>query len=137
MTMPTPLLAFPPSSSARIPPTARRNTATRIFAASFLASMALLAQPAQAGEFEGTYQVGPTTCTVTPVKMAYEVRWKKGSGAMMFFFDSQTPNGGSLFVSEKNSAGRNDQFRFDGDSLTTGLFIRADKKTFRVRKISP
>ncbi|GAB1437121.1 hypothetical protein MASR2M32_33750 [Sphaerotilus sulfidivorans] len=69
--------------------------------------------------------------------MAYEVRWKKGSGAMMFFFDSQTPNGGSLFVSEKNSAGRNDQFRFDGDSLTTGLFIRADKKTFRVRKISP
>lgn len=29
-------------------------------------------------EFEGTSQVGGTTCTVEPIKMAFEVLWAKG-----------------------------------------------------------
>lgn len=36
-------------------------------------------------KFEGNYQVGNTICTVKPVKMAFELRWAKGDGVMIFF----------------------------------------------------
>jgi uncharacterized protein DUF3828 len=80
-------------------------------------------------EFEGRYQVGETTCTVKPVKMAYEVRWAKGSGAMLFFGEEK-----KRFVSEERAEGR-DAFVFDDDSLSTGTFIRADGKKVAVRRM--
>ena len=92
-----------------------------------------LASTAAADEFEGRYRVGPTTCTVTPVKMAFEVRWQKGSGHMLFFFDAQTDDGRYVFVSEEKPDGR-DRFEFDDARLRTGKFVRADGRVFAVRK---
>lgn len=82
-----------------------------------------------AGEFEGTYQVGETTCVVKPVKMAYEVRWAKGSGSMLFFSEEAT-----RFVSEDTGKGK-DAFVFDNESLDAGKFVRADGKESPIRRI--
>lgn len=88
---------------------------------------------AEDGNFEGTYRVGDTTCTVKPVKMAYEIRWAKGSGAMIFFSDNSA-GGANSFVSEDKGKGT-DRFVFDDDRLTTGKFIRADGKEMPVSKV--
>jgi len=81
------------------------------------------------GEFEGKYRVGETTCTVKPVKMAFEVRWAKGKGVEMFFakdsatFESSPPKGGP------------NQFIFDDENYDTGTFVRTDGTTFSVSRI--
>lgn len=80
------------------------------------------------GDFDGTYQVGETTCTVKPIKMAFEVRWAKGSGTEVFVFEDRandqyvySSNDGNIFsLNEAQSAGE---------------FIRADGKRLSVRKI--
>ncbi len=84
-------------------------------------------------EFEGRYQVGNTTCTITPVKMAFELKWAKGMGVMLFFYDKTMPDGKVIFVSESLAKGR-DQFVFDNERYDTGTFIRADGKTFAVER---
>lgn len=85
-------------------------------------------------EFEGRYRVGDTTCTVNPIKMAFEVRWAKGRGAMPFFFDSTTPEGQPIFVSEDSGKGT-DKFIFDDNRFNSGKFIRADGRTFAVERV--
>jgi hypothetical protein len=85
--------------------------------------------PADDGTFEGKYQVGDTTCTVTPVKMAYEVKWAKGSGSELFFSKE-----GSTFESDPK-AGRPNQFVFDDEFFNTGSFNRADGKSFPIKRI--
>ena len=95
----------------------------------WISSLALAAD-----EFEGRYQVGPTSCTVTPVKMAFEVRWKKGTGHMLFFFREETDAGRYVFASEDKPDGR-DRFEFDDGRLRTGRFIRSDGRMFDVRKL--
>lgn len=80
------------------------------------------------GEFEGRYQVGETTCTVKPVKMAFEVRWVKGKGVEMFAFTE-----GNTFESAPDQPGSN-KFVFDDDNYNTGTFYRADGKSFVVRR---
>ena len=85
-------------------------------------------------EFEGRYKVGNTTCTVVPVKMAFEVKWIKGKGVMNFFFDKTTSDGKSIFLSEDSGKGR-DKFIFDDNSYNSGLFIRADGKEFAVERL--
>jgi len=80
------------------------------------------------GEFEGKYQVGETTCTVKPVKMAFEVRWAKGSGIEMFFSDGAT----ALSSSPDNAAPN--RFEFDDENYNTGTFYRADGKSFAVKR---
>ena len=87
-----------------------------------------------AKEFEGKYQVGSTTCTVKPIKMAFEVQWTKGKGAMVFFFDRKTAEGRYVYISEEKAAGK-DRFEFDNERLVSGKFIRSDGKVFSVRKI--
>lgn len=82
--------------------------------------------------FEGTYQVGNTTCTVKPVKMAFEVRWAKGSGAEMFFYENRE-NDQYVYFSEDNGKGVN-IFTLN-DAYDAGTFIRNDGKRFAVRKI--
>ncbi len=84
--------------------------------------------------FAGTYRVGNTTCTVKPVKMAFEVKWAKGSGTMMFFFDGDESAGSYRYSSEDSPRGR-DAFVFDDDTFTTGTFIRADGTEMPVTKI--
>ena len=81
------------------------------------------------GEFEGRYKVGETTCTVKPVKMAFEVRWAKGSGVEMFFYKD-----GTSFESEDGSNGTN-SFVFDDGTFTRGKFVRADGREMPVSKV--
>lgn len=87
-------------------------------------------------EFEGVYVVGPTTCTVTPIKMAYDVRWAEGVGKQVFFFESSAPNGSFIFVSEPKRVGE-DRFVFYDSRLINGVFIRADGARFPVNKAQP
>lgn len=82
-----------------------------------------------AGEFEGTYQVGDTTCTVKPVKMAFEVRWAKGSGVEMFHFEE-----GNIFESDTDTTAGRSKFIFDNENYNSGSFKRADGKVFAVRR---
>jgi len=85
-------------------------------------------------EFEGRYKVGNTTCTVVPNKMAFEIKWVKGHGVMHFFFEKITPDGKSIFVSKDFGKGR-DRFIFDDNLYNFGLFIRADRKVFKVERL--
>jgi len=86
-------------------------------------------QPAAAGAFDGKFQVGDTTCTVRPSKLAYEVHWAKGSGVEMFFFKD-----GYTFESSSDKGGPN-RFEFDDESYNTGVFYRADGKEFPVKRV--
>jgi len=89
---------------------------------------------ASQSEFEGRYKVGNTTCTVVPIKMAFEVKWIKGRGVMNFFFDKTTPDGKSIFVSDDFGKSR-DKFIFDNNLYNSGIFIRADGKVFAVERL--
>lgn len=80
------------------------------------------------GEFEGRYIVGSTSCTVKPVKMAFEVRWAKGSGVEMFF-----STGDNSFES-KEVNNRVNRFEFTDEHYNSGLFIRGDGKTFPLER---
>lgn len=108
----------------------------------FAATLCLLLLPIVAtafdwlDEFEGVYAVGPTTCTVTPIKMAFDVRWAEGAGTQVFFFESATPNGPFIFVSEPKTVGA-DRFVFYDSRLINGVFIRADETRFPVHKAQP
>jgi hypothetical protein len=88
--------------------------------------------PADA-RFEGKYQVGDTTCTVKPVKMAFEVKWAKGSGVENFF--SNDGDGNPSFSSETKDGGFENTFAFDDDTYNTGKFLRADGKEFPVKRL--
>lgn len=85
----------------------------------------------RSGTFEGKYKVGDTTCTVTPSKMSYEVRWAKGSGVEMFFFkENQT------FETEEKENGRTNRFEFSDDTYNAGTFYRNDGKSFAVNRLN-
>jgi hypothetical protein len=81
-------------------------------------------------EFQGKFRVGDTTCTVKPVKMAFEIRWAKGSGVEMFFSQS-----GTSFESSPDK-GEPNRFEFDDESYSTGTFYRGDGKVFPVKRLS-
>lgn len=87
-----------------------------------------------AGEFEGTYKVGETTCTVKPAKMSFEVRWAKGSGVETFVFEGRDAKGHN-FVSEPEP-GKYNVFTFADETYNSGTFTRADGKVFTVRRTS-
>ena len=81
------------------------------------------------GEFEGKYQVGDTTCAVKAVKMAFEIRWAKGSGVEMFFAE-----GDNTFASDPDK-GEPNNFVFEDENYNSGKFLRGDGKTFTVKRI--
>jgi hypothetical protein len=81
------------------------------------------------GVFEGKFQVGETSCSVTPAKMGFEVRWAKGSGVEMFFIQ-----GDNTFTSYPEKAEPN-SFVFDDAEYNTGEFRRGDGKTFAVKRL--
>lgn len=82
------------------------------------------------GNFEGTYRVGDTTCTVRPDRQAFEIRWAKGKGSEYFFFKE----GGTVFESEPDKTGGRNEFRFDDENYNSGTFHRADGKTLPVSR---
>ncbi|MEP6947457.1 MAG: DUF3828 domain-containing protein [Acidobacteriota bacterium] len=81
------------------------------------------------GNFAGRYQIGSTSCTVKPVKMAFEVHWAKGSGVEMFFSKN-----GTTFESSPDK-GESNRFEFDDESLSTGVFYRADGTEFPIKRL--
>ena len=81
------------------------------------------------GEFEGTYRIGDTTCTVSPVKQGFEVRWSKGSGSEFYRFLVNT-----TFESEPDRTGRVNRFIFDDDNFDSGTFERADGKKMSIER---
>lgn len=85
------------------------------------------------GEFEGKYQIGETSCTVKPIKMAFEVKWEKGSGTEIFFFQGRA-NDKYIFASDPPN-GKANIFSFDDENYNTGTFTRADGKEFSIKRI--
>jgi hypothetical protein len=85
-------------------------------------------------EFEGRYKVGHTTCTVKPIKMAFEVRWATRKRVMRFFYDHTTPDGKAVFVSEDTGQGT-DKFVFDDNRYNAGTFFTADGRIFAVERV--
>ena len=85
-------------------------------------------------EFEGRYKVGTTYCNVEPLKMAFEVKWDKGKGSMVFFFEGITPEGRYIFVSKDSGKDGHDKFIFDTNQYDAGVFVRRDGKEFLVAR---
>lgn len=84
--------------------------------------------------FEGSFQVGSTTCTVkAAVDSAYELSWAKGAGTMKFYFQG-SDNGKYVFASEDNGKAQ-DKFMFDDETLKSGKFVRADGTQMPVKKL--
>jgi hypothetical protein len=83
--------------------------------------------------FEGKYQVGTAVCTVKPVKMAYEVKWHKGTGVEMFF--SQGRANDKVIFSSDPPKGKASSFAFDDETFDTGTFYRADGKEMPIKRI--
>ncbi len=84
-------------------------------------------------EFEGKYQVGDMMCVVTPIKMAFEVKWAKGGGSEIYFYEERT-NGTFAFASDPKT-GKPNVFSFEDENYDTGTFYRADGKQFPVRRV--
>lgn len=84
------------------------------------------------GEFEGKYQIGTTSCTVTPIKMAFEVKWEKGTGTEIFFSQDRA-NDKYIFASDPKT-GKANVFSFDDENYNTGTFYRADGKEFPITR---
>ncbi len=85
--------------------------------------------------FEGRYQVGETTCTVKPIKMAFEVKWAKGSGSEIFIYDDRS---GDRVVYRSQPAKKGEEpnmFSFDDETHDTGTFYRADGREFPVKRV--
>lgn len=81
------------------------------------------------GEFEGKYQVGETTCVVSPARQSFTVKWAKGSGVEYFFYKD-----GNTFESEPDKDGLRNEFQFTDENYNTGTFYRGDGKTFPVKR---
>ena len=84
-------------------------------------------------EFEGKYQVGDMMCVVKPIKMAFEVKWAKGGGSEIFFYEERT-NGTFAFATDPKT-GKPNVFSFDDENYDTGTFYRADGKQFPLRRV--
>ena len=84
------------------------------------------------GEFEGKYQIGDTTCNVKPIKMAFEVKWEKGTGTEIFFSEGRA-NDRYIFASDPKT-GKANSFAFDDENYNTGIFYRADGKEFAIKR---
>lgn len=80
-------------------------------------------------QFEGKYQVGKVFCNVKPVRMAYEIKWAKGSGVEYFFAAD-----GTTFKSNPNK-GKPNVFVFSDEEYKAGMFYRSDGKTFSVKRM--
>lgn len=84
------------------------------------------------GEFEGKYKVGDTTATVKPIKMAFEVKWEKGTGTEIFF--SQGEASDKFIFASDSETGKANVFSFDDENYNTGIFYRADGKEFPIKR---
>ncbi len=84
-------------------------------------------------EFEGKYQIGDTFCTVKPIKMAFEIKWEKGTGTEIFFSEGEA-NDKFIFASEPKT-GKANVFSFNDENYNTGIFYRADGKEFPIKRV--
>lgn len=80
--------------------------------------------------FEGKYSVGSTSCTVKPVKMAFEVRCSEKKGVTMFFNEGDASTVKPAFSSED----KKERFVFDNDRFDSGKYTGADGKELPVKR---
>lgn len=83
--------------------------------------------------FKGKYQVGDTTAVVKPIKMAFEVKWEKGTGTEIFFNQGEA-NDKFIFASDPKT-GKANVFSFDDENFNTGIFYRADGKELPIKRV--
>lgn len=88
-------------------------------------------QETETGEFEGDYTIGATTCTVKPIKMAFEVKCAGERAAKIFFFDGNA-NDQPMFTSEAHGS-----FVFTDESLSKGVFIDNKGNKVNVKRALP
>ena len=85
-------------------------------------------------ELEGTYRVGSTGCTIWAIRMAYEIKWAKGKGTNLLFFNQRI--GSKIIYNETDQASDKYYGRFEFfNDHSRGIFIRNDGKEFNVEKI--
>jgi hypothetical protein len=69
-----------------------------------------------------------------PVKMAFEIRWAKGSGVEMFFAEGRADD--KYIFASRPPSGKANSFAFDDENYTTGTFYRGvDGKELPVKRI--
>ena len=113
----------------------RRTSLIFIAFFAIVSSVGALAHDAD-DEFEGSYRVGETTCTVKPIKMAFEVRWATENESMIFFYEWDSRFGKYTYVSEEKPSGF-ERFVFSDRRLASGVFIGSDSMRYPLNKISP
>ncbi len=65
--------------------------------------------------------------------MAFEVKWAKGTGTEIFFFQDRADDK-YIFASDPKT-GKANVFSFDDENYNTGIFYRADGKEFSIKRM--
>jgi len=89
------------------------------------------AQSKEDSFFDGKYNVGSMTCTVKPVKMAFEVRCSERKGVTMFFNEGDASSAKPAFSSED----KKERFVFDNDRFDSGKYTGAAGKELPVKRV--
>ena len=91
----------------------------------------------QSDDVEGKYSVGKTSCTITwdERDKVYKVYWSEGIGNTTLFYKNVSPNG-NIVYDEYNDTDTDylGTFTFKNESLTRGVYTRADGKEFTVKR---
>ncbi len=90
-----------------------------------------------AGDVEGRYTVGKTSCTIEwdTNERAYKVYWTEGIGYTMLFFKEEQPNGNMVYDEyESDGSTYAGTFTFKDGSFRKGQYERKDGKKFNVKR---
>jgi len=89
---------------------------------------------------EGTYRVGKTSCTIESSHSYFKVYWENGIGYTQLTYDETYPNGNIVYKEydyhSENNIEYVGSFIFKDERYLSGIYERADGKTFKLKKIS-
>ncbi len=105
--------------------------------AAVLSLLALKAYSGTAGDVEGRYSVGKTSCTIEwdTRDKTYKVYWTEGIGYTTLFFKEELPNGNMVYDEyESDGTTYAGTFTFKNDSYRKGEYERKDGKKFSVKR---
>ena len=90
------------------------------------------------GGFKGTYEVGSTRCLVTPVRMAYEVRWPGVRQPEYYFYDekSSTDSAVIMLTDPAYTPGPVRKFIFSSRQMEEGFYVGKDSRKLPVRRVA-
>jgi hypothetical protein len=90
-----------------------------------------------AGDVEGRYSVGKTSCTIEwdTHDKTYKVYWSEGIGYTTLFFNEELPNGNMVYEeNESDGSTYTGTFTFKDQSYRKGEYERKDGKKFSVKR---